>query len=163
MNITFSALSTERQSAVMEIINYYVQSGTAAFPAHALPEPFFAMLLKKAEGGYPAYAVLDDGKVIGFCQLSPYSPFSSFSNTADCTYFLSPEYTGKGVGAKCLAKLVEAGKEMGIRHLISSISSENAASIRFHEKNGFRRAGELSDIGEKLGRSFGVVLMQKDI
>ena len=47
MNITFTALSTEHQSAVMEIFNYYVQSGTAAFPAHALPEPFFAMLLKK--------------------------------------------------------------------------------------------------------------------
>lgn len=62
MNITFTALSTEHQSAVMEIFNYYVQSGTAAFPAHALPEPFFAMLLKKAEGGYPACAVLDGGQ-----------------------------------------------------------------------------------------------------
>ena len=88
MNITFTALSTERQSAVMEIINYYVQSGTAAFPAHALPEPFFAMLLKKAEGGYPACAVLDGDRVIGFCQFSAHSPFSTFSKTADCTYFL---------------------------------------------------------------------------
>ena len=88
MDITFAALSTEHQSAVMEIINYYVQSGTAAFPAHALPEPFFAMLLKKAEGGYPACAVLDGDRVIGFCQFSAHSPFSTFSKTADCTYFL---------------------------------------------------------------------------
>lgn len=71
-------------------------------------------------------------------------------------------YTGKDVGGKCLSKLIEAGKEMGIRHLVASISSENTASLRFHERQGFRRVGELSDIGEKLGRSFGVVLMQKD-
>ena len=72
MDITFAALSTEHQSAVMEIFNYYVQSGTAAFPAHALPEPFFAMLLKKA----------------------------------DCTYFLSPEYAGRGIGRQYLDKLI---------------------------------------------------------
>lgn len=52
---------------------------------------------------------------------------------------------------------------MGIKHLVASISSENEASIHFHSNCGFRRAGELSDIGEKLGRGFGVVLMQKDI
>ncbi|MGM9591599.1 MAG: GNAT family N-acetyltransferase [Oscillospiraceae bacterium] len=163
MNLTFAALGTEHQSAVMEIFNYYVQTGTAAFPAQPLPEPFFAMLLKKSEGGYPAYAVLDEEKVIGFCQLSPHSPFSSFSKTADCTYFLSPEYTGRGIGGQCLSRLIAEGRNMGIRHFVASISSENTASLRFHESQGFRRVGELSDIGEKLGRSFGVVLMQKDI
>lgn len=53
MNITFDALGTQYQSEVMEIFNHYILTSTAAFPGNSLPEPFFAMLLKKSEGGYP--------------------------------------------------------------------------------------------------------------
>ena len=86
MNITFDALGTQYQSEVMEIFNHYILTSTAAFPGNSLPEPFFAMLLRKSEVGYPAYAVLCDGKVAGFCQLSPYNPFSTFAGTACVTF-----------------------------------------------------------------------------
>ena len=121
------------------------------------------MFLKKSEGGYPAYAVKEGETVIGFCQLSPYNPMSSFVKTADCTYFIAEEYTGRGVGKQCLQKLTEDGKRMGITHLLAEISSENEGSIRFHRANGFRKVGELESIGEKFDRNFGVVLMQKEI
>lgn len=163
MNITFDALGTQYQSEVMEIFNHYILTSTAAFPGNSLPEPFFAMLLKKSEGGYPAYAVLCDGKVAGFCQLSPYNPFSTFAGTACVTYFPSPEYSGKGIGTECLRRLEEDGKKMNISHLIAEVSSENDGSLRFHEKNGFRIVGELNGIGSKFGRSFGITLLQKDI
>jgi len=163
MNIKFEPLSMSHQSPIMAIFNHYVEAGTAAFPSRPLPEPFFAMFLKKSEGGYPAYAVLDGEKVIGFCQLSPYNPMPSFRKTANCTYFIAPEYVGRGVGGECLKKLIEDGKNMGISCLIAEISSENEKSLAFHEKHGFKKVGELIDIGEKLGRSFGVVLMRKDL
>lgn len=163
MKLTFEPLGMQHQSDIMSIFNHYVLNSTAAFPGKPLPEPFFAMFLKKSEGGYPAYAVISDGKVIGFCQLSPYNPFSSFVSTACVTYFIAPEYTGKGLGAECLRKLEEDGKKMNISHLIAEVSTENEASLRFHEKNGFRKAGELNGIGSKLDRSFGIVLLQKDI
>lgn len=163
MNITFDALGTQYQSEVMEIFNHYILTSTAAFPGNSLPEPFFAMLLRKSEVGYPAYAVLCDGKVAGFCQLSPYNPFSTFAGTACVTYFLSPEYSGKGIGTECLRRLEEDGKKMNISHLIAEVSSENDGSLRFHEKNGFRIVGELNGIGSKFGRSFGITLLQKDI
>ena len=163
MNIAFEPLSMQHQTDVMTIFNHYILTSTAAFPGKPLPDPFFAMILKKSEGGYPAYAVRSDEKVVGFCQLSPYNPFSSFAGTACVTYFLAPEYTGKGIGAECLRILEENGKEMNISHLIAEISSENEASMYFHEKNGFRKVGELTEIGSKLGRSFGIILMQKDI
>ena len=163
MNISFEPLGMQHQTDVMAIFNHYILTSTAAFPGTPLPEPFFAMILKKSEGGYPTYAVLCDGKVAGFCQLSPYNPFSSFVSTACVTYFLAPEYTGKGVGAACLGRLKEDGKEMNISHLIAEVSSENEASLRFHEKNGFRKVGDLKEIGSKFGRSFGIILLQKDI
>jgi len=163
MNVTFEPLSMTHQSAVMAIFNHYVETSTAAFPGRPLPEPFFAMFLKKCEGGYPSFAVLDGKTVIGFCQLSPYNPMPTFAKTAECTFFIAPEYTGKGVGKLCLSKLIEEGRQMGITHLISEVSSENEGSIRFHEANGFRKVGALESVGEKLGRVFSVVMLQKDL
>ena len=164
MNIAFEVMNEKHQKDVMEIFNYYVENSTAAFPSKTLPEQFYAALLKKSEG-YPAYSLVDTetNTVAGFCQLSAYSPFPTFSKTACLTYFLSPEYTGKGIGSQCLAKLESEAKQMNITHLIAEISSENAGSIHFHVKHGFAVAGELHDIGEKLGRKFGVVYMEKAI
>ena len=50
---------------------------------------------------------------------------------------------------------------MGIKNIVAEVSSENEQSIEFHKKHGVVVAGELIDIGEKFGRSFGVVYMQK--
>lgn len=164
MNITLEKLGVEHQKSIMEIFNYYITTSTAAFPPAPLPEQFFPMLMKRSEG-LCAYAVIDTEamQTIGFCTLSPFHPFSTFQTTADVSYFIAADYTAKGIGAKCLAFLEKEGKSLGLHNLIAEISSENEASIQFHKKNGFAQVGELKNIGEKLGRKFGVVLMQKNI
>ncbi len=164
MNIVFEKLGMEHQKSVMEIFNYYITTGTAAFPPAPLPEQFFPMLMKRSEG-LCAYGVVDTeaNQTVGFCSLSPYHPFSTFQATADVSYFIAADHTAMGIGAKCLALLEQEGKALGVQHLLAEISSENHASIQFHKKNGFVQVGELKNIGEKFGRSFGVVMMQKSI
>jgi len=164
MNIKFEKLSIEHQKPVMEIFNFYIAGSTAAFPATVLPEPFYEMLMKKSEG-LSAYALLENNqnKVVGFCSLNPYSPFSTFKATATITYFIDKEYVGKGLGTQCLAKLEEDAHELGIHNIIAEISSRNDDSIGFHKKHGFELVGKLNDIGEKLDSIFSVVYMQKTI
>jgi Sortase and related acyltransferases len=164
MNVSFEKMDAKHQKGIMDIFNHYIESGTSAFPSKALPEQFYAMLLKKSEG-YPAYALIDhDNNVIsGFCQLSSFNPFPTFAKTACLTYFIAPDYTGKGLGSECLQKLEDEAKLIGVEHLIAEISSENQGSISFHAKHGFALAGELHDIGEKFDRKFGIVYMVKTI
>ena len=52
---------------------------------------------------------------------------------------------------------------MGITNLISIIPDENAASCRFHEKNGFVKEGHLHDIAVKFGRRCGVCYYRKEL
>lgn len=47
MKIQFEPMTMEHQTPIMEIFNYHIKTGTAAFPSNPLPEPFFGMLLKK--------------------------------------------------------------------------------------------------------------------
>lgn len=164
MNIVFEKMTEKHQKGVMSIFNYYVENSTAAFPANALPEQFYTMLMKKAEG-YMSYTLIDaeNDSIVGFCQLSPYNPFSTFAEVACLTYFIAPDYTGKGLGCECLCKLEEAAKAMGIKNLLAEVSSENKGSISFHKKHGFEVVGELKDIGTKFNRKFGIIYMQKTI
>lgn len=164
MNIEFEHLTSKHQIAVMEIFNYYIATGTAAFPNSSLPEQAYPLLMKKSEG-YPAYAIIDTDTygIVGFCFLSPYNPLPTFKATAAVTYFISKDYTGRGLGGTCLKKCEEDAADMGITNLIAEISSENVRSIAFHKKHGFQIVGELKGIGAKLKCSFGVVYMQKSI
>ncbi len=157
-------MGIEHQREVMEIFNFYIEGGTAAFPSNKLPEKFYMMLMKKSEG-YHSYIIKDTENdcIVGFCQLSPYSPSPTFKSTACVTNFIVDKYTCKGLGEKCLLKLEEDALKMGITDFVAEISSENNRSIAFHKKHGFEIVGELKNIGEKLDRKFVVVYMQKNM
>jgi len=113
--------------------------------------------------GYPAIVVCDDGQVVGFAMLHPYHGATTFKRTAEITYFLRPDHTRKGLGACILNEFLHQAQSIGADTLLACISSLNLASIRFHQKHGFRECGRLVRIGRKFGQDFDVVWMQKDL
>jgi len=160
--VTFEELNEKHQIDIMSILNYYVENSYAAYPEKSLKDSFFGNLMCMTEG-YPAYAVKMDEKVVGFSFLRAYNPFSSFSQTAEITYFIDKDFSGKGLGRIILGKIEEDAKAKGICNILASISSKNAHSIKFHEKNGFVKCGEFPEIGRKFGNTFNVIWMIKNL
>ena len=164
MSIRFEKLCNKHQTEVMKIFNYHIANGTSAFPQTEIPEEFYKKVICVSET-YPGYAIIEteESRVVGFCMIKSYHPLSTFSQTMDFTIFLDPKYTGKGIGKRSLELLEQDAKEIGVKHLVSLISSENEGSCRFHKKNGFYYCGELKNIGHKHGRDFGIIMMEKDL
>jgi phosphinothricin acetyltransferase len=164
MQMKFENMGIEHQKSIMKILNYYIENSTAAFPTATLPEQFFPMLMEKTKG-YPAYAIFnaETQEMTGFCWLSAYNPFSTFKETATISYFIAQDNVGKGIGEQCLKRLETDAIQMGIKHIIAEISSENQQSLKFHAKHGFKTCGELKNIGNKFNRNFDVIYMQKDL
>ncbi|HCL55526.1 MAG TPA: GNAT family N-acetyltransferase [Spirochaetia bacterium] len=162
MKIRFEKLSQEHGREVMEIFNHYIQYSFAAYPENPLPEEFFSKFME-ITAGYPAFAIKNEEKIIGFCLLRPYNPFPVFRQTAEVSYFIHKDFTRHGIGEKALKQLEESAKSIGIRKLLADISSENPASIQFHLKNGFQECGKFSRTGKKFGKDFSVVWMEKDL
>ena len=160
--VTFEELNEEHKIDVMRIFNYYAEKSYAAYPEKRLPYAFFGNIMGMTEG-YPAYAVKMDDKVAGFAFLRAYNPFSTFSETAEITYFIDKDYSGKGLGRIILDKIEEDAKAKGIRNILASISSKNVHSIKFHEKNGFVKCGEFPKIGRKFGNTFDIIWMIKPL
>ncbi|HYE11537.1 MAG TPA: GNAT family N-acetyltransferase [Patescibacteria group bacterium] len=164
MQVIFEKMDIEHQKSIMKVFNYYIETSTSAFPASTLPEEFYLKFMEMTKG-YPAYAIVNSEthEVVGFCMMRAYNPFSSFNETAEISYFISKDYVGKRIGEQCLKKLESEAKQMGIKHIIAEISSENQQSLGFHNKHGFRTCGSLKNIGNKFERNFDVVYMQKDL
>jgi len=161
MDNSITPITNKDRKAIIDIFNHYVENSFAAYPEKKVPYGAFDMFLQMFKG-YPTATVKDgNGKVIGFGFLRSYNPMATFSHTAEITYFISPDYTGKGIGKELLDYLLSGGKEKGLTNILANISSVNSASIRFHKKNGFKECGRFQNVCRKNGRYFDVIWMQK--
>jgi len=159
----FGPIGLSDQKAVIDLFNHYIEHSFAAYPEHKVPYEFFNMFLGMCKD-YPSVTVKDDeGMLAGFGMLRYHNPIPAFSHTAEITYFIRPELTGKGLGTQMLEYLIAEGKKRGISNILASISSLNEGSIRFHQKHGFTECGRFREVARKKSTFFDVVWMQKNI
>jgi L-amino acid N-acyltransferase YncA len=146
--------------AIARIFNHYVRRSFAAFPDRELAAPVLSQLLEQSRE-YGAFVAETSGEVAGFGLLRPLYPFPNLMAAGEVSYFLCPEFTGRGTGTRLLGVMEERARELGMTSLVARVSSRNRRSIRFHRKNGFSLCGRIRRIGTKFGKSFDVVILQK--
>ncbi len=161
--VTFEPMAEGHGRAVIDIFNHFITHGFAAYPDQPVPYEFFDRFLQITQGSPAFVAKVASGQVVGFGFLRPFHPADTLRRTAELTYFLSPEFTKRGIGTALLNRLIEEAIPLGVDSLVASISSRNEASIAFHRKNGFRECGRFQRAGRKNGEDFDIVWMQRHI
>ncbi|PBI94582.1 putative phosphinothricin acetyltransferase YwnH [Flavobacterium sp. ACN2] len=92
-----------------------------------------------------------DGNVIGWAALTPVSSRCVYAGVAEVSVYVNPAHSGKGIGLTLLNELVRQSEAEGIWTLQAGIFPENTASLRIHEKAGFRILGTREKIGKQNG------------
>ena len=64
---------------------------------------------------------------------------------------------GAGIGRKLTEKLVDECRKRGYRALIACITDGNQASIKLHEKLGFKKVSHFEKVGIKFGGELDVI------
>jgi phosphinothricin acetyltransferase len=93
-----------------------------------------------------------DGVVRGWAALTPVSSRCVYAGVAEVSVYVDPAFSGKGIGSNLLHELVKASEQEGIWTVQAGIFPENAASLKIHEKAGFRILG----VREKIGKQHGI-------
>ncbi|MCY4065675.1 MAG: GNAT family N-acetyltransferase, partial [Rhodospirillaceae bacterium] len=102
--------------------------------------------------------------VAGYAYAALYRTRVGYRYTVEDSIYVSPGYGRRGIGLALLDAVVARCTALGYRQMLAVIGdSANLASIRLHEKAGFRRAGTLPSVGFKLGRWVDAVLMQRPL
>lgn len=103
-----------------------------------------------------------ENAVAGWAALSRVSSRSVYGGVAEVSIYIAREYHECGLGGKLLQGLVDISEQAGIWTLQSGILQDNAASIRLHEKCGFRTVGYRERIGkDRFGIWRNTVLMER--
>jgi L-amino acid N-acyltransferase YncA len=95
---------------------------------------------------------LRDGEVAGWAALSHVSDRCVYGGVAEESVYVAEEARGQGVGGELLEALIASSESAGIWTIQTGIFPENEASVRLHERVGFRIVGTR----ERLGRLNGV-------
>lgn len=95
---------------------------------------------------------LENGQVIGWAALTPVSGRCVYAGVAEVSVYIDAASRGSGIGKALLQTLITESENYGLWTLQAGIFPENIASVRLHEKCGFRQLG----IREKIGRHNGV-------
>lgn len=101
------------------------------------------------------------GQVVGWTALTPYSARAVYAGVAEVSVYIAAAHRGAGVGRRLLDALVTASELAGLWTLQAGIFPENMASVRLHERSGFRIVGRRERIGQLHGVWRDVLLLER--
>ncbi|TPL77695.1 GNAT family N-acetyltransferase [Mesorhizobium sp. B2-3-15] len=162
-NIAIRPTTPADLDAITEIYADAVANGTASYelepPSRTEMGTRFAAL---AAGGFPYLVAEKAGAVLGYAYAGAFRPRPAYRFIVEDSVYVAPDAKGQGVGLKLMQSLVAAVEAAGFRQIVAVIGDGRAdsASVRLHEKLGFRHSGRLEGSGYKHGRWLDTVFMQ---
>ncbi len=100
-------------------------------------------------------------EILGWAALSAVSSRCVYAGVAEVSVYVAGAARGRGVGLRLLSGLVTASEQAGIWTLQAGIFAENEASVRLHERCGFRIIGKRERLGQLKGTWRDVLLMER--
>jgi L-amino acid N-acyltransferase YncA len=101
------------------------------------------------------------GEVLGWAAVSPVSDRCAYQGVVEHSVYVAPAARQRGVGAALLGALIRSTEAAGIWTIQSGIFPENTASLRLHQRAGFRVVGTRTRLGRHHGRWRDVVLLER--
>ena len=149
--------------AITEIYADAVTNGTASYE---LEPPTRAEMVARFEtlaaGGFPYLASESAGMVVGYAYAGPFRPRPAYRFIVENSIYVAPYAKGQGIGKLLLEKLIAEVEKLGFRQMIAVIGDGHpeSASVKLHERMGFRHSGRLEGSGYKHGRWLDTTFMQ---
>jgi phosphinothricin acetyltransferase len=97
-------------------------------------------------------AVSGTGDVLGYAYAGKHRERAAYRWSVDFTAYLAPEAKRRGIGTQLYRALVKVCQALGYYRAFAGITLPNEASVRLHEKIGFRPIGVYRRVGFKLGK-----------
>ena len=151
--------------AIQAIYAHHVLYGTASFE---LEPPSVEQMRQRfadiRDHGLPYLVAERDGQVLGYAYTTLYRPRPAYRFTVEDSIYIQQGSAGLGIGSALLQALIERCTRDGRRQMVAIIgNSENLASIRLHQRLGFRQVGVFESVGFKHGRWLDTVIMQREL
>lgn len=143
----------EDAAELARIYNYYIDNTCITFETEAIDEDEMARRIADTiRIPLPWLVAEQGGRIPGYAYASRWKGRCAYRFAVESTIYLDAAQTGKGTGQRLYSDLIEAIRSHSMRSVIGGISLPNDASIRLHERLGFKKVGHFERVGFKQDR-----------
>lgn len=140
-------------AAIASIYNHFINRTTVTFEEQSVSADDLASRIEDVlAAGLPWLVACKDGVVIGYAYATRWRVRHAYRFSAESTIYMAPGHNGQGHGAALYAALIDGAARAGNHLLIGGVALPNDASVALHEKLGFRKVAQFSEVGFKFDR-----------
>jgi L-amino acid N-acyltransferase YncA len=159
-------VSRDDADPIAAIYRPHVLNGVTSFELEPpTPDEMAARISKILEHGFPYIVATIGGVLAGYAYASSFRPRDAYASTVENSVYVHPDFQRNGVGRALMQELIRLTVAGGKKAMIAVIAdpSNNRASVALHESLGFDHVGIFIGIGEKFGKSWNVLMMQRQL
>jgi len=148
---------------LVDIYNHYVVHTEVTFDLEPVTLEQRREWLKQfaSSGRHRLWVATRDGVVRAYACTHGFRVKRAYDTTVETSVYCAPDAVGEGLGSALYAEMFEALRGEDIHSFIGAVTLPNEASLRLHERFGFRSAGVLHAVGRKFGRYWDVGWFEK--
>lgn len=150
-------------AAMLAIYGPYVEHTTYSFEYTVPAYDEFLTRFREHVARFPWLVWEEEGRVLGYCYAGAPWSRAAYSWCAEASVYLAQEARGRGIGRALYERLEEILARQGYRLVYAIITEENAGSVAFHRRMGYRDRAVFPGCGYKHGRWLGVVWLEKKL
>ena len=141
----------EDAQQLLDIYNYYVVNTVVTFDLEPLSLDVFKERITTVSSDYPFLVYEENSEILGYAYGSKFRPKPAYNNTVESTVYLKHGYQGKQIGSKLYEELLYLLKQKNTHVVLGVLTLPNQASVKLHEKFGFKEVAHLKEVGLKFG------------
>lgn len=101
--------------------------------------------------------------IAGYATTSRWRPKPAYDTTVESSVYCHPGWVGRGIGTQLYEALFAAIAGEDVHQIVAGATLPNAASVKLHERLGFRQVGVFRAVGRKFGTFWDVGWFQRPL
>jgi len=151
VNTIRAALASDA-SSILAIYAPYILNTAVSFETEVPSKENFSQRIIKNQETYPWLVYESQGTIAGYAYASRHRERAAYQWSVESSVYVNSDFQLKGIATKLYKALFELLKYQGCRNVYAGITLPNEKSLRFHEKIGFQKIADYTNIGYKLNR-----------
>jgi phosphinothricin acetyltransferase len=146
--------------AISEIYNHYILNTIVTFEEIPIDANEMQRRITEVQNKLMWIVWEHEGTVVGYAYASSWKTRAAYRHSVELSVYLHPDFTGKGIGKRLYAYLLEDLRKRNIHAVMGGVALPNEASVRLHENLGFKKVAHFSEVGRKFDKWIDVAYWQ---
>ena len=159
--VTVRTATVADAQTLLDIYAPYVTHSIITFEYTVPTVAEFAERIRETLTTYPYLVAEVGGRAVGYAYAHRFRTRAAYEWAVELSIYTTQEY--HGVGRALYTRLEELLRKQNVTTAIAYVTTDNDASVAFHEHMGYRVTGTVPNCAYKAGKWAGIVSLTKEL